>query len=222
MPRMRISEMNWLKRLVPEGRLGVRLLGHRTYVGGRWNELGLLQFNFLVDHGLKPHHYLLDIGCGALRGGVRFINYLEPGHYMGADRETALLTAGIEKELGLETYQLQRPYLFVTDRFDFSSVPQRPDFVLAISLFTHLTLDDIANCLDSVRTVSKPSTVLYASFFEGNSRHASSSGTHLNFYHQTADLERAAVRTGWISSGVCEWAHPRHQRMLKLTVKACS
>lgn len=42
---------------------------HRELVGGMWDEIGTLQFVFLRDHGLEPSQRLLDVGCGALRGG---------------------------------------------------------------------------------------------------------------------------------------------------------
>ncbi len=38
-------------------------------VGGLWDEIGQLQFDFLRAKGLLPRHKLLDFGCGSLRGG---------------------------------------------------------------------------------------------------------------------------------------------------------
>jgi hypothetical protein len=40
---------------------------YREVVAGLWDEIGSLQFQLLIDHGLQPHHTLLDIGCGSLR-----------------------------------------------------------------------------------------------------------------------------------------------------------
>jgi hypothetical protein len=37
----------------------------------------LLQLDFRVAQDLRPSHCLLDIACGALRGGVHVIHYLE-------------------------------------------------------------------------------------------------------------------------------------------------
>ena len=59
-----------------EGEHVIANIGHRTYVGGLWDELGLLQFQFLLEMGLKPSDCLFDIGCGSLRGGRHFIKYL--------------------------------------------------------------------------------------------------------------------------------------------------
>ena len=54
-----------IKGIVSEGR-------HRDLVGGNWDLLGNLQFEFMIANGLLPCRRLLDIGCGCLRGGVRY------------------------------------------------------------------------------------------------------------------------------------------------------
>ena len=46
-----------MRRAVAEG-------GHREAIGGLWDELGEHQLGFLIREGMKPHHKLLDIGCG--------------------------------------------------------------------------------------------------------------------------------------------------------------
>src|SRR5688500_18921365 len=48
-----------------------------------WDELGRYQFNILTNSGLKPHHSILDTGCGPLTVGLRLISYLESGNYVG-------------------------------------------------------------------------------------------------------------------------------------------
>ncbi len=53
--------------------------------------MGELQFKFLVGWGLRPGDFLLDVGCGCLRGGVHFVRYLEAGHYFGIDVNSSLL-----------------------------------------------------------------------------------------------------------------------------------
>ena len=72
---------------------------HRRRVGGLWDEMGELQLRFLRSHGMRPEHRLLDVACGALRGGVKFVDYLEPGHYYGIDINESLVEAGYQHEL---------------------------------------------------------------------------------------------------------------------------
>ena len=72
---------------------------HRKFVGGMWERIGRHQFDFLRDRGLRPEHRLLDVGCGALRGGVHFIRYLNVGGYYGIDINASLLAAGRDVEL---------------------------------------------------------------------------------------------------------------------------
>ena len=71
--------------------------GRRSaFLGTPW---GMLQFDFLVAQGLKPEHYLLDVGCGPLRAGVHFMAYLEAGHYFGVEKRADLLEAGRDVEI---------------------------------------------------------------------------------------------------------------------------
>jgi cyclopropane fatty-acyl-phospholipid synthase-like methyltransferase len=88
---------------------------HREAIGGNWDKIGKLQFDFLLKMGLKPDNYLLDLGCGSLRGGVLFIPYLEDKHYYGVEKETRLLEAA-EVELK-ETYNISIYLLFLIFNF---------------------------------------------------------------------------------------------------------
>src|SRR5919201_1815322 len=74
---------------------------HRRSIGNfrLWDRLGRLQFDYLVERGLAPHDYFLDIGCGPLRGGVHFIRYLELGRYYGVDKNAPVLDEARRVEL---------------------------------------------------------------------------------------------------------------------------
>src|ERR1700751_5555007 len=103
-----------------------------------WERRGQLQFDFLVSRGLRPEHVLLDIACGALRGGVHFIRYLDPGNYLGIEKEAALIRRALAKELPRDVRAEKRPELVVSGDFEFERFSKRANFALAQSLFTHL------------------------------------------------------------------------------------
>jgi SAM-dependent methyltransferase len=138
---------------------------HRDAVGGMWDEIGKLQFEFLVEQGLSPEQRLLDIGCGSLRGGVHFVGYLNSGNYCGIDINQELLDAG---RVELKRYNLghKRVTLVQMDDFDFPSLNQRFDYALAQSVFTHLPLNSIIRCVMNVEKVLVQGGRFYATFFE--------------------------------------------------------
>ena len=50
-----------------------------------WLRAGQVQFDYLISHGLQPGDRMLEIGCGNLRAGHLFIDYLSAGNYYGID-----------------------------------------------------------------------------------------------------------------------------------------
>jgi len=121
--------------------------GYRRFVGGAgdyWELIGQLQFRFLVDHGLAPSETFVDVGCGALRGGVKLIRYLAPDRYLGIDKHIELIIYGVANELGIDQYREKRPRFVVSEGFEFHRFDAKPAFGIAQSLFTHLAADDVA------------------------------------------------------------------------------
>ena len=149
-------------------RMAVGRGDHRDVIGGLWEVLGQLQLNFMIREGLKPHHKLLDIGCGSLRGGVHFIRYLDVGNYVGIDPNLALLDAGYEIELascGLKE-RIPRENLICSSDFDPPFPNDTFDFALAQSVFTHVTLNTIRKCFERIASKLKVHGRFYATFFE--------------------------------------------------------
>jgi len=209
------SRENDASELEPEGAATIARRGHRWYVGEMWDEMGRLQFDFLVAQGLMPHHVLLDIACGCLRGGVHFIRYLDPGHYLGVEKQRRLLELGVREELGAPLYELKRPELLVSGDFEFCRLSRAPDWSLAQSLFTHLCERDLLRCLELRRWVARGHS-LYASFFAGDSGHnPGRSHFQARFVYEPDELARLAESQGWRPELLGDWGHPRNQQMMK-------
>lgn len=198
---------------------------HRAFVGGMWREIGQLQFRFLKGEGLKKHHRLLDVGCGALRGGVHFVRYLDASNYHGLDVNASLLEAS-KVELEKRDLSDKRPNLLANDAFEVDRFGASFDYVLAVSLFTHLHLDQIARCLARCAEVLKPEGSFFATFFEAPKSLCLAPVQHelggvvTNYdtdpFHQAfGELEWLAEQAGLSAEYVGEWGHPRGQRMLR-------
>ena len=210
-------------------RAAVRAGRHREKIGGLWDEIGSLQLSFMISQGLKPHHRMVDIGCGCLRGGVRFVDYLEPGHYYGVDLSQDLLDAGFDIELsaaGLQ-HKLPREHLIATNIFDFSAIEGTVDFAFAQSLFTHLPMNHIRNCLARLPDKMTAGGVFFATFFERPDEHPIHSpsahapgnvvttGLADPYNYSFQEFSSLTNDLPWTLRNLGDWNHPRAQRMLR-------
>jgi len=194
---------------------------HRRRVGGKWAQMGRLQKDFLVSRGLLPHHRLLDVGCGPLRGGIHYVAYLEPGHYYGIEINETLLDVGYTRELPAPLRErLPRDHLRATDRFD-CDFGVFFDYAIAQSVFTHVSLNHIRLCLYRVGRRLAPDGRFYATYFEAplwhqldRSQNGGRRWTERNaFFYYRRDLRWAAHSAGMEVRFLGDWGHPGGQRM---------
>lgn len=209
-----------VQQMIAEGR-------HRDFVGGHWDDLGRLQLDFLIGRGLRPDSVLVDIGCGALRLGALATAYLDPGRYFGFDQNEGLIEVGWLQEL---TPDLQarcpRSNLWRSDDFDFSPLPQRADFGIAQSVFTHLPLNHLRRCLRRAADHFRAGGVIYLTAFLLSDacdisapyvwpRGGVTSFEDRNPYHYwRRDFDYAALDAGWSIEVIGDWGHPRDQQMI--------
>lgn len=200
---------------------------HRGVIGGNWEQIGMLQFDYLKNHGLEPNHRLLDIGCGSLRGGVHFINYLEPGNYWGIDINQSLLDAGWEHELGPAGLQSRQPQdqLVQLDDFQFDRLGTSFDMAIAQSLFSHMNFNNIRRCLRSLEPLLASGGKFFATIFTVPADHdleepcpqldtVVSHSVRDPFHYRVADMAHAAEGLDLTATFLGDWDHPRNQKMV--------
>lgn len=145
-----------------------RKIAERVPLGGpiaEFEAVGRLQLEVLVHEGLYPHSKVLDVGCGALRGGYWLMHFLDPGCYYGIEPYREMLAAGLEHLVGPDTVARKRPTFDDNTDFDLSVFGVRFDFVIARSIWTHATMGQIERMLDSFTQVAAPGGVMVASYF---------------------------------------------------------
>ena len=186
---------------------------HRSFIGGLWEPLGRLQINMLKSYGLRPNHTLLDVGCGCFRLGVQAIPFLEEGNYYGIDIVESLIKDGIHKELREDLINNKKPTFLVNGNFKFTKFHTSFDFIIAQSVFTHLPLDRVKDCLVSARSVLKPSGRFFATIFEAPSREMT---TYCEpYYVDPSFYQDMASDTGLKFKYIGEWNHPRKQKLIE-------
>lgn len=187
-------------------------------IGGYWEELGQLQYEFLVEHGLAKQSRMLDIGCGTLRGGRHFIRYLDAEGYTGIDIAPSCVEAGwnLVHEEGL-TDKSPRLILNETRSMDFNQFTGETfDFLLAQSVFTHLPEELIDECFAHVGRVMHENSAFFFTYIEGPRPKQVSNKDFVfpfKFFVDVAGDHGFALED--LSRG---YPHPRSQKMVRATL----
>ncbi len=112
-------------------------------------------FEALRAHGLQPHHQVLDIGCGFGKLAMRLVDWLEDDHYCGIDPVPGYIHLA-EIYLQKVSHARHRYQLLCDGEFAFERFARRFDFAMAHSVFTHLSFQQIEQCLRRLQTVMQP------------------------------------------------------------------
>jgi SAM-dependent methyltransferase len=191
-------------------------------IGGAWEEIGQLQFDFLKRRGLQPHHRMLDVGCGTLRGGRHAIRHLEPGHYTGMDISPKALEYARElvRKEGLAG---KRPRLVLSKRKDLQFrefAGEKFDYMLAQSVFTHLMPEHIQECFAHIGGIMNDRSTFYFTYGHGDEYRQTGLK---NFKYPFSFFEELAARHGFrVEDCSAQYPHPRGQRMVALTRRSQS
>jgi SAM-dependent methyltransferase len=177
----------------------------------RWLELGLDQFTYLVDSGLRRDHRLLEIGCGNLRGGWRLIDHLDPGNYTGVDISPDVLFAAQQT---LAEFKLTDnvPRLTPVRDLTLSWLPADWfDVVHAHSVFSHCPWEVIEECLANVGRVMAP-----GAFFDFTYNATDGREHHVlreDYYYRPEHLAALAARHGFTAEQRHDWTANAQAKM---------
>jgi SAM-dependent methyltransferase len=173
-----------------------------------WLRLGALQFDYLTGHGLRPEHRLLEIGCGNLRAGWRFIDYLEPGNYHGIDISPDILLAA-QRTLAERGLREKLPYLTLVQDLTFGFLPDAHfDVVHAHSVFSHSPIPVIDECLAHVGRVLAPGG--WFDFTFDRTTGPEHQVLREDFYYRTETLTALAERHGLAARFMDDWERLPH------------
>ncbi|MBO0812162.1 MAG: class I SAM-dependent methyltransferase [Microlunatus sp.] len=222
---------SYLRRAGRDGWLRLRTTDHvgyyravmRSDVAGRgpdsavgsgtheqWLRLGQLQFDYLVGHGLRPSDRMLEIGCGNLRAGWRFIEYLDAGNYYGIDISPDILLAAQETVVQHEL-QAKVPHLTPVRDLRFAFLPDGHFGVVhAHSVFSHSPIQVIDECLANVGRILAPGGFFDFTFdrTEGTEHQV----LREDFYYRTGTLIALAARYGLEARFMDDWELLPHKQ----------
>jgi SAM-dependent methyltransferase len=182
-----------------------------------WLRIGQLQFEYATSHGLKPDARMLEIGCGNLRAGRLFIDYLEAGNYYGTDISPDILLAAQDTiaEYGLAA---KLPHLTLVRDLRLHFLPDAAfDFVHAHSVFSHSPIEVIDECFAHVGRIMAPGGFFDFTFdkTEGSEHHV----LREDFYYRTDTLIALAAKHGLDAAYMDDWDATGHaQSKIRITI----
>jgi len=194
---------------------------YRAFVGPTENYdlVSAMQFNLLTALQLREHHFLLDIGCGSLRGGRLFIPYLMPGHYFGVEPEGWLIEEGVNNEIGEDILRIRRPVFSHDGNFTLTLFNQKFDYILAQSIFSHTSRRQIKRCLSEARKVMKPASIFAATFVLGEKDYEGEDWVYPGCVTYTWEGMKGFVEEQGLICKPLNWPHPNLQTWMVILTR---
>ncbi|OBX23270.1 MULTISPECIES: class I SAM-dependent methyltransferase [Bizionia] len=135
--------------------------------GNLWKMKQNFQIHFLKEQGLKTSDFILDVGCGTLRGGIPIIDFLDTDHYYGVEVRKHVLDEG-KKELKILKLEHKKPNLISFTNFSEIQIEVQFHVVFAFSVLIHFEDGITENCFEFIGQHLKRGGVFYANVNIGN------------------------------------------------------
>jgi len=128
-------------------------------VGGNYDAVGRMEFQFLKQSGLRKDHAVIDVGCGSGRLAVQLRDYLE-ARYVGIDVVPDLFQYA-EKRCARTDWSF-----YAAPGTHIPEPDASVDFITFFSVFTHLLHEETYRYLEECKRVLKPGGKVVFSFLE--------------------------------------------------------
>ncbi len=128
-------------------------------VGGNFDAIGFLERELLIQYGLQPDHYLIDVGCGSGRLAKALSSHLT-GRYLGTDVVPDLIDHA-RRITNRPDWRFE-----VTGGMDIPERDGDADMICFFSIFTHLLQEQAYRYLCEAKRVVKPDGKIIFSFLE--------------------------------------------------------
>lgn len=186
---------------------------YKAYVGPplKYDIVGAMQFNLLTAFGLRDYHKLLDIGCGSLRSGKLMIPFLRKGNYFGVEPNAWLIKDGIKHELGDEIISIKSPCFSNSSNFEFQTFNEKFDYLIAQSIFSHASSDQITKCLMEAKSVMKKDAFFLATFVLGMDNYSGTEWVYPGCVTYKHNYILKLVRDQGLEAIKIKWLHPNGQ-----------
>ena len=138
------------------------------YTGGPihlFEKVGRNTFVTLLREGLLPDSRLLDYGAGSLRLAFWTMRFLDTGCYHAIEPVKKTIDAGLKYLFDKNLLENKQPTIAISDACDMTRFNVDFDFVVARSIFTHMTPGMLDKSLREFSKCAAPGAKLIASYW---------------------------------------------------------
>lgn len=166
-------------------------------IGGEFDSMGKMQRDLLIQYGLSPHSYLIDVGCGSGRLANQLQHYINDGNYYGFD----VVPDFVEFATGIVEHPNFR--FDVKNGFHIPEEDGKVDMLCFFSVFTHILHEETFHYLMEAKRVLKSGGKIVFSFLEFRM------GNHWDvFQHNVNSVGAEKPLDMFIGrDGIRAWAH---------------
>src|SRR5262245_16943463 len=137
-------------------------------------------FSKLVNKGIRPSDTFVDYGCGTLRLGALFIEFLEPDRYIGLDVDERIIAIG-RNQLSAEVIGYKRPVLEVISAESLRRAAARqPQWVCSKGVLQHVPPEELNEYFENLSYLIHVGTTgfIYARIAEKSKRRSPKTWLH--------------------------------------------
>ncbi len=184
---------------------------YMAYVGPpfQYDYMGATQFNLLCTLGLRAEHTLLDFGCGSLRAGRFFIMYLDKNNYYGIEPNKWLIKDAISNQVGKDLLKIKSPHFIYNTNLKIGDIKAKFDYILAQSIFSHMSKDMIIKTLDIFKESLKEAGIAVVTFIEGSIDFEGVGWIYPNCVKYKPETIEAFIIDAGLHLKRIPWYHPR-------------
>ena len=160
-------------------------------------------FSKLVKKGIRPSDTFVDYGCGTLRLGALFIEFLEPDRYIGLDIDERILAIG-RNQISAKLLDSKRPVLEVISPESLRRAAARqPRWVCSKGVLQHVSPEELNEYFENLSCLIRIGATgfIYARIAEKSKRHSTKTWLH-EFNHLRAAANRHGMEVDRIAKGL--------------------
>lgn len=163
-------------------------------------------FAQLLAQGIRPSDTVVDYGCGTLRLGTFFIEFLEPDRYIGLDIDDRILSFG-RGSLSDELVAAKRPVLALISAESLARIAaKQPQWIFSKGVVQHVPPEDLDSYFEKLALlIHAGATGLISGKFRENTERISDKTWIYAFSH----LKAAAALHGLACDKIKYWIRLR-------------